>query len=125
MPRLPSLTPERVTNSRALYFNIGSDFVSNNYLDLGLFLTNIVLVEIFIFIVGRNGFNLAKIKAFMVKERLEIYWGMLLSNMVRLILPWRSVIQGGASNYASKMNLAVFYLLYMVLIFLVAVSFVS
>jgi hypothetical protein len=59
----------------------------------------------------------------MTKERLNIYWGLLVSVMVNLILPWKFSISRGANNMATKLNFAGQQFVMGILLFLVVWSF--
>ena len=45
--------------------------------------------------------------------------------MIHVILPWQSVIKGGFFNFASKMNIMTYYLVYIVLFFMIVASFLG
>lgn len=59
----------------------------------------------------------------MVQMRVDIYWGLIVSNMVPFLLAWKYSSLGGSRDYLSKANLAAQYYIVVVLAFLVAISF--
>ena len=48
-----------------------------------------------------------------------MYWGLIVSNMINFILPWRFNITGGSRNFSSKVTLAIQQLVLLVLAFLI------
>jgi hypothetical protein len=71
---------------------------------------NVLLFEFLIFL-GKNGPNcLLKVSRTLRALRREVYWGLTVSNVVPLILPWKYVFKGGAISLFSKINMAASYL---------------
>ena len=59
---------------------------------------NILAVEIFIRlvnIVSQKWIILHKLREYARKNRFTIYFGLIVSNMMNVILPWSAIIQGG------------------------------
>lgn len=61
----------------------------------------------------------------MVEERANIYWGLVVSNMGKIVIIWKFVILGTFRNFTSKINVAVYYNLLIAMVFVVVASFVS
>jgi hypothetical protein len=122
--KMAPISTEKVTNARALYFDISSDLVSENYFDFGVLAVNILIIELLIFLFRVDIFDIPRLRAFLIKERIYIYWGLVVSNMVQLILPWKYIMSGGSYNFATKTNSAAFHAIYMLLLFLASFSFV-
>jgi len=105
-----------------LYFEISSDLVSENYLDFGIILSNVILIEMMILLSGRRLFNFYKLRTLLQRERMYIYWGLIVSNMVHMILPWKYVMSEGSDNFKAKLNTSAFILSYLMLLFLASLS---
>ena len=85
---------------------------------------NIILVESLILLFSKRFLNVSKIRIFLVRERLGIYWGLLISNMINFILPWRFVMTEGAKDFVSKVDLGTQQLALLILTVLIAYSFI-
>jgi hypothetical protein len=90
----PVLSKERVTDERALYFGIGSDILSNNNSFFIILLGNVLLYELIVFITNTKD-SLRKAHKTLTFLRGEVYFGLLVSNMVPLILPYKYTFIGG------------------------------
>jgi hypothetical protein len=99
--------------------------VSQNYLDFAIFIANISLLELIIFLTSEKLLNCSRMNDFLVKERLEMYWGLLVSYMVQLILPWKYSLFGGFDNYPSMVNLAFQHFILILIPFLLVVSLLA
>lgn len=95
LQKIEPISYEKVTDSRPLYFSITSDLISANGVNILVVLGNIMLYELLIFIAGRGFGILLKIRKTLTYLRWEVYWGLIVSNMAPLLLPWKYTLKGG------------------------------
>lgn len=112
-----------VTSERPLYFNVTSDFISVNTVPIFIVLVNITLYELLVWILKKwKGVAWKPVKT-LNYLRAEIYWGLIISNVVPIVLPWKFYLYGGVATYFSKLNLCLLYLVLCVLLVLLTWSF--
>lgn len=119
---VPPFSNERVTDPRPLYFSVSSDLFSSNIVSFIIIGANIAIFEICRAVASKRALSLKKIYKFMSRERISIYWGLIVSSMVPIMLPWKYVIFGGTTNYQGKINIAVTTLALILLALLVIIS---
>jgi hypothetical protein len=61
------ISAEKVTDARALYFDIRSDLVSENYFDFGVIAANIMVIELIIFVCRVDIFDFPRLRTFLTK----------------------------------------------------------
>jgi hypothetical protein len=123
LEKLKPVSDERITDQRALYFGVSSDLFSQNLTDCLLIFLNIMAVEFLILIFSKRALNIKKIHLLISNERLNIYWGLIVSNMVNLILPWRFSMGGGVRTFGSRVNLSAQLLIFFFFALLIVFSF--
>ena len=108
---------------RALEFEVSSDLIQKHYLDFFILVGNVVLVELVLFTLSRKVLSLNQLHGLLMGERISIYWGLVISNMIQVLLPWRFIIFGGIrSSFRSKANLSTYYSLISLAIFCLVTS---
>lgn len=125
MPSASPFSPERVIDFRPLYFNVSSDLYSANYTSFIVILANVLLYEALLLFANNGPKCLAKVGRTLNHLKLEVYWGLIVSNVVPIILPWKYIIRGGSLSFAAKINLTAYYLLLLLLFFLLLLSFIK
>ena len=81
-----------------MYFEVSSDLVSKNNMEFMIVVANILAVEMFIRltnVISQKWIILHKLKQYARKNRFAIYFGLIVSNMMNVILPWSAIILGG------------------------------
>ncbi len=68
---------------------------------------NILIYELIVILVGTKALYFKSVHKILLKERMNIYWGLIVSNMVFLVLPWRYSLLGGVFNVPSKINMGI------------------
>lgn len=119
---LPSFTPERVNQPRALYFGVSSDLLSTNCDFLFILAFNCLIYELIVFLLQLAPKKFQKLYRTLVFYRLSLYWGLIVSNIIPLLLTWKFIIKGGSNKFASTANLAAHYLLICFFTFLLIAS---
>jgi hypothetical protein len=117
------LSSERVDDPRAQYFGISSDLLSSNLVGGAIVLCNIMLYEMAVLIFGKKCLGKRRIYHFLKTERMAIYWGFIVSNMVPLIISWKYSFFGEVTSFTSTINLVTQYILLLILAFLIFASF--
>jgi hypothetical protein len=112
-----------VTDQRPLYFSVTSDLISGNLTPISIIVGNIIFYELLIWISSKCFGRTWKPTKTLKHLRSEIYWGLIVSSVVPIILPWKYIAYGGIRNFISKLNLCLFYLVISTLFFLLVVSF--
>jgi hypothetical protein len=125
MPELEALSQDRVTDVRANYFGICSDLLSQNFTDLLLLVINVMIVELVLVLISKRGLKWQKEHRWLSGQRASIYWGLVVSMMPDLVLPWRFSIGQGAHNLQMRLNFAGQQLIFGLFIFLLIYAFFS
>lgn len=107
-----------------MYFQISSDLTSVNLVSSIIVIGNIIVYEVLIVVLGFKCMGMKKKSNYLKAQRMSIYWGLVMSNMVPLILPWKYNFKGGIKEYSSTLNIQLQYVAVMVLAFLLIASFI-
>ena len=122
--RMDKWSEERVADPRPRHFKVTSDFVSENLNETIIILANVLLMELFIF--GSSFIpKLSRLGRGLAASRGQIYVGLVLSNAVELLLPWKYSFFGTYRTPQTKVVLGAQYILLYLLPFLGIATFLG
>ena len=124
-PRFDRFSAERVDYPRALYFEVGSDLFHKQYLNVFIAIGDIILFEIVVFLSRKYLLSLPTLNYWLRRERRTVYWGLIVSNIAEVVLPWRFVSFGGVRDFRAKVNAGIYYNTAFFLVVLVVASLLS
>ena len=122
--RMEKWSEERVADPRPRYFKVTTDFVSENLNETCIILANILLVELFIFVSSFSG-RFSRLGRGLAASRGQIYVGLVLSNAVELLLPWKYSFFGSYRTPQTKVVIGAQYILLYLLPFLGIATFLG
>lgn len=88
-------------------------------MDFLIVVGNFLLFEMVAYIT--KCFQQKKLHRLIVSQRVNIYYGLLVSNMMFIVLPWKFIIFEEFNDTGSKINVYLYYALFSAIVFFMAV----